>query len=172
MIATTTAGCRYDADLGVMIKSSRRFTHLFVAAVTAFALTCARADEPVAHANDKFIIDPSSTTIFLNKATLTVAPLSRRQGVFSGSYEVNVSPVSMTSERGNLSVGFPDDALRRLARKTQVSFHGDATNSDGKHRTIDGRSTPTDADHGEIVLKIISERGKLVFHTTYHFERS
>lgn len=117
------------------------------------------------------MIETSSTKVLLNTATLKVAPLARQHGVFAGSYEVNVSPISFTSEKGDLTVNFPDEALRKLAGKSQASFHGEATNADGKHRTIDGTLVPTSADGGTITLKIISERGKLVFHTTYRFEK-
>ncbi len=153
-----------------MINSSLQKPAVFAAAA-CFLLAAAHAGAAGAppHAGDKLVIESSSTKVPLNTATLTVAPLPREHGVYAGSYEVKVSPVSFTSEKGDLTVNFPDDALRKLAGKSQASFHGEATNSDGKHRTIDGSATPTSADGGTITLKIISERGKLVFRTTYRF---
>lgn len=113
-------------------------------------------------------IDSSTAPVFLGKATLTVNTLHHHKGVFAGNYEVKVAPLSVASEKGDLSVNFSEEDIRKLGQKTAVSFHGKATNTSGKGRTVDGRATPTAADHGDITIKIISERGKLVFHTTYH----
>ncbi len=154
--------------------NARRFVVLCAVLATATVLTtfttrAGAQDSPGTHAADKIIIDPGTAPVPLGKATLTVASLRHEADAFVGSYEVQVSPLSIASEKGNLSVGLSEEEIRTLREKRAVSFHGDATNTSGKHRVIDGRATPTGADHGDITLKIISERGKLVFHTTYRF---
>ena len=154
-----------------MKTSSRWPVWLAVAACVLLPVSSrVRAEGAPPHAADKLVIESSSTKVLLNTATLKIAPLARQHGVYTGSYEVNVAPVSFTSEKGALTVNFPDEALRKLAGKSQASFHGEAANSAGKHRTVDGTAVPTSADGGTITLKIVSERGKLVFHTTYRFE--
>ena len=153
-----------------MKTSSRWQVRLAAAACVLLPVaSLVQAEGAPPHSADKLVIESSSTKALLNTATLKVAPLARQHGVYAGSYEVNVSPVGFTSEKGDLTVSFPDEALRKLAGKSQASFHGEATNSNGKHRTIDGTAVPTSTDGGTITLKIVSERGKLVFHTTYHF---
>ena len=142
------------------------------AASLALALhpqSAAHAQEPskASRSTETLSIESSTAPVFLGKGVLTVSTLHRHNGAYSGNYEVKVTPLTIASEKGNLSVDFSDDDLRKLNQKTPVTFHGKAVSTSGKNRTVDGRATPTAADHGDITIKIYSERGKLVFHTTY-----
>ena len=144
--------------------------------VLAASLAFVLHPQSAAHAQESSKANPSAETlsiesstapVFLGKGVLTVSTLHRHKGVYSGNYEVKVTPLTIASEKGDLSVNFSDDELHKLNQKTAVTFHGKAVSTSGKNRTVDGRATPTAADHGDITIKIYSERGKLVFHTTY-----
>ncbi len=101
------------------------------------------------------------------KATLTVAPLKRRDDRFVGTYTVTVSPLPVANEAGSFEVILSSDALRNLTERRPVSFTGSAKNDAGKPRTIKGTATPNDARQGAIQLDIVSERGPLHYITTY-----
>jgi hypothetical protein len=44
------------------------------------------------------------------------------------------------------------------------------TRKDGKIHVVLGKATPPSGDRGSVTFSIITENGKMVFNTSYHFE--
>jgi hypothetical protein len=119
----------------------------------------------------KLFIDPSSTSVALGKASLIVSPLTYRGGNYVGDYQLKVRPYFFKSERGSLLLAASNDAVRKLRAGTAIDFTGKAvTRSDGRTHVVLGRATPSSGDRGSVTFSIITDDGKLVFDTSYHFE--
>jgi len=119
----------------------------------------------------KLIIDPSATSVALGKASLIVSPLTHRNGNYVGNYRLKVRPYFFKNEKGSLLLAAPDDSLRKLQTGTAVNFTGKVvTYEDGRIHVVNGRATPASADHGSVTFSIVTDNGKLVFNTSYHFE--
>ena len=119
----------------------------------------------------KLFIDPSSASIALGKASLIVSPLTRRGGNYVGDYQLKVRPYFFKSEKGTLVLAASDDSVRKLQAGTAIDFTGKAvTRKDGKIHVVLGKATPSSGDRGSVTFSIITENGKMVFNTSYHFE--
>jgi hypothetical protein len=120
----------------------------------------------------KLLIDPSSTSVALRgKASLIVNPLTHRNGNYVGDYQLKVRPYFFKSEKGSLLLAASDDAVRKLQAGTAINFTGKAvTHKDGRTHIVLGRATPSSADRGSVTFSIITDDGKMVFKTSYHFE--
>jgi hypothetical protein len=119
----------------------------------------------------KLFIDPSSTSLLLGKASLIVSPLTHRNGNYVGDYQLKVRPYFFKSETGTLLLAASDDSVRKLQAGTAIDFTGKAvTRKDGKTRVVLGTATPSSGDRGSVTFSIITENGKMVFKTSYHFE--
>ena len=124
-------------------------------------------------------LDPATTGVPLGKAKLSVDPLTHAEGKGKASgdlqahYKVEVSPVSLASEEGSLTVAVNDETLRKLAGGQQVDFTGQAVSTSGNKSAVQGTATPAkdSKDTGAIRVRIDSKKGKLVFKTTYHLTR-
>lgn len=123
----------------------------------------------VAGARRSLHIAESSLSLTLVTITLSPSQLTPRGELYTGSYQVRVSPIVIGSESGRMSVQVPEAALRRLERGDTVSFTGEAVSQSGKSRQVDARATPADADTGQVRLRITANGRKLVFHTGYRF---
>jgi len=135
-------------------------------AVCLGTLLATRAETPY----DKIIVETSSTSIYIGKVTLNVAPLSRKDGIFSGDYKAKVFPYWFMSEHGTFRMKVSDEDLARVAKGEAVDFTGEAENNGHEARKISGRATPDDATHGKIKVRIfVTEKIQLVFNTTYRF---
>ena len=53
------------------------------------------------------IIDSSSMPVAAGKATLTIGPLKRVNGVYTGNYAVKLFPYFFKNEKGTLAMWFP-----------------------------------------------------------------
>ncbi len=120
-------------------------------------------------------IDPSTTGVPLGRAKLSVDTLKhagKGEGLQAG-YKVEVSPISLASEEGNLTISVSNETLRKLADGQQVDFTGEAVSTGGDHSAVRGTATPAkdSKDTGAIRVHIDSKKGKLVFKTTYHLTR-
>jgi hypothetical protein len=132
-----------------------------------FNSTAGRPD-PVAR---KLFIDPSSTSVVLGKASLIVSPLTHRDGNYVGDYQLKVRPYFFKSEKGSLLLAASDDSVRKLQVGRAIDFTGKAvTRKNGKTHVVLGRATPSSADWGSVTFSIITENGKMIFNTSYHFE--
>ena len=120
----------------------------------------------------KLFIDPSSTSVALGgKASLIVSPLKHRSGNYVGDYQLKVRPYFFKSEKGSLLLAASDNAVRKLQAGTAINFTGKAvTRKDGRTHTVLGRATPSSGDRGSVTFSIITDDGKMVFSTSYHFE--
>jgi len=119
----------------------------------------------------KLFIDPSSTSVALGKASLIVSPLTHRDGTYVADYQLKVRPYFFKSEKGTLILAASDDAVRKLQAGTAIDFTGKAvTRKDGRTHIVLGRVTPSSADRGSVTFSIITDDGKMVFSTSYHFE--
>jgi hypothetical protein len=64
-----------------------------------------------------------------------------------------------------------DDSIRKLQAGTAIDFTGKAvTRKDGKTHVVLGKATPPSSDRRRVMFSIITENGKMVFNTSYHFE--
>jgi hypothetical protein len=119
----------------------------------------------------KLFIGPSSTSVALGKASLIVSPLTHRAGNYAGDYQLKVRPYFFKSEKGTLLLAASDDSVRKLRAGTAIDFTGKAvTRKDGKIHVVLGKATPSSGDRGSVTFSIITENGKMVFNTSYHFE--
>jgi hypothetical protein len=120
----------------------------------------------------KLFINPSSTSVALGgKASLIVSPLTHRNGNYVGDYQLKVRPYFFKSEKGSLFLPASDDAVRKLQAGTAINFTGKAvTHEDGRVHIVLGRVTPSSTDRGSVTFSIITDDGKMVFNTSYHFE--
>lgn len=117
---------------------------------------------------NKVTVETSSTSIYIGKVTLIPAPLTRKDGVFSGDYKAKVFPYWFMGEQGTFRMKVSDEELARVAKGEAVDFTGDAQNSGSEPRKVTGRATPTDATHGKLKVRIfVTEKIQLVFNTTY-----
>jgi hypothetical protein len=120
---------------------------------------------------DKITIETSSTSIFIGKVTLYLAPLIRQNGTFTAEYKAKVFPYFFMNEHGTFRIEVSDDDLSRLARGETVEFKGQGENGGREPRKITGRATPDDATHGKIKVRIfVTEKIQLIFNTTYRAE--
>ncbi len=119
----------------------------------------------------KLLIDPSSTSVALRgKASLTVSPLTHRDGNYTGDYQLKVRPYSFKNEKGSLLLAASDDAVRKLEAGTPINFTGKAvTHNDGRTHIVLGRATPSSGDCGSVTFSIVTDDAKVVFNTSYHF---
>jgi hypothetical protein len=119
----------------------------------------------------RLFIDPSSTSLLLGKARLTVSPLTHRNGNYVGDYQLEVRPYFFKSEKGTLLLAASDDSVRKLLAGIAIDFTGRAvTRKDGKTHVVLGRARPLSRDRGSVTFSIITENGKMVFNSFYHFE--
>jgi len=138
------------------------------------ALGMAHAAPPSApaptRARSPIDIATSSTSIYIGKVTLLVPRLVRSPSGYAATYKARVFPFFFENESGDFSIDLSDDQLRQLERGERVQFTGQARNTDGDIRRIDGHATPTDTASGKIKVRIyVSKRIVLVFNTTYRF---
>jgi hypothetical protein len=104
----------------------------------------AETPDPVAR---RLLIDPSSTSVALGKASLIVSPLTHRDGDYAGDYQLKVRPYFFKSEKGTLLLGASNDSLRKLRAGTAIDFTGKAvTRKDGKIHVVLGKATPSSGD--------------------------
>ena len=121
-------------------------------------------------ANLRMFVDPSSTSLALGKASLTVSPLTYQKQTYAGDYQLKVVPFFYNIQSGKLTLAAPDDSVRRHAEGLAVEFTGEAVNQkDGKTKAIKGKITPITKDRGTVVFSIATDNGELVFNTSYHF---
>lgn len=114
-------------------------------------------------------VEPSSTRVAaIGKARLSVEPLTRDGGSLQAPYKVEVTMLPTGSEEGKFSLAVSDADLAKLAARKSVQFSGQAVSKDGNISTVQGTASPTSGDEGALKIRVVSKKGKLVFHTKYH----
>lgn len=140
------------------------------AAGALHAQTPAPTPSTVDLTNRRMFVDPSSTSVSLGKARLTVSPLSHQGGTYTGDYQLKVVPYFFKSQKGPLVLITSADLIRKLSQGMPVEFTGKATNStDGTFKVVKGKATPSSEDKGAVAFSIPTDNGEMVFNTTYHF---
>jgi len=125
----------------------------------------------LAETNRILLIDPSSMQVAGGKATLTIGPLLRTDGVYSGDYKIGVSPYFFKNEKGRLAIVVSDESMAGIAQGKAEAILGTATTSgkDGSTRSIEATATPADINHGTLKLWFTAGDRKMTFEPTYHF---
>jgi hypothetical protein len=124
-----------------------------------------------ASGTDKITVETSSTSIYIGKVTLLVAPLVRQNGEYTGDYKAKVFPYFFMNEHGSFRLAVSDEDLARVAKGETVEFKGQAESSGHEERKITGRATPDEAVRGKIKIRIfVTEKIQLIFNTTYRFD--
>lgn len=111
------------------------------------------------------------TSIYIGRVTLTMPPFERRgTDTYHSTYRASVVPYFFRNERGQLSITLPPADLARLAAGERVHFTGQAANTAGEPRRIEGHADPADAYSGNIKVRVfVTEKIQLIFNTTYRF---
>jgi hypothetical protein len=117
------------------------------------------------------LIERSSTGVAGGTATLSIGQLDRNADLFTGGYEMKVSPYFFKSEKGKLAIVVPDESLAQIHNGMTTAITGTATTNGkgGKIRHIDAIATPLDRDRGALKLWFTSGEKKVIFNTSYHF---
>jgi hypothetical protein len=127
-------------------------------------------DTSALNSSRRLFIDPSSTLVKLGKARLIVTPLTPRDNTYVGDYRLKVVPYFFKSEKGRLLLAAPKDSYRRLNAGAAVEFTGVATNEkNGETKIVRGKITPLTRDRCNVVFSVLTDNGKMVFNTSYHF---
>jgi hypothetical protein len=122
-------------------------------------------------ANRVLLVDPSSMRVFAGKATLTIGPLQRTNGVYTGEYKYAVFPWVLNNEKGTLAILISDESLAEVNQGKVVTVTGTAT-ANGQRppgRPIVAIARPIDKDHGTFKLTFKAGRWKMIFTPAYHF---
>jgi hypothetical protein len=135
------------------------------------ASLAASASTNSATANRVLLIDRSSMRVDAGKATLTIGPLERTNGVYSGDYKLTVFPWFLNNEKGKLAFLVSDETLAEanLGRVVTVTGTATASGKGGQCRSIVVIATPGDKDHGTLKLWFIAGSRKMTFSPAYHF---
>jgi len=138
---------------------------LFSFLVVTAALCAAPADRFATVA-----IEPAKTSIYIGNVTMTMPVFHRSGARYESSYVAKVFPYFFYNEKGSLGIEFTDEQLARLERGERVEFKGQARNTTGEERRIEGHATPADAAGGKIKVRVfVSRKIELIFNTTYRF---
>jgi len=86
--------------------------------------------------NRVLLIDRSSMSVEAGKATLTIGPLERTNGVYAGDYKLTVFPWFLNNENGKLAIFVSDETLAEANRGRVVTVTGTATAKGGQCRQI------------------------------------
>ncbi|HEX4083973.1 MAG TPA: hypothetical protein VHY22_03600 [Chthoniobacteraceae bacterium] len=117
----------------------------------------------------KMLVEPSASAVMLGKAALTVSPLSYKDGVYIGTYQIKVTPYFFKSQKGPLVLQTPGDLALKLSQGISVAFTGKATNdADNTIKIVKGKATPSNGERGAVTFSIVTDNGEMVFNTTYH----
>jgi hypothetical protein len=151
-------------------RTVRRMIRLWLTiGLCAFALVVRAADESLAR-YDHVVVESAKTSIYVGSVTMSLAPSTRKAGVFESDYAAKVFPYFFMSETGKLFLDASDETLRKLARGETVEFAGRGVSSSGAPRRFIGTAKPTDATSGKLKVRAyVSKRIELVFDMTYRF---
>jgi hypothetical protein len=117
------------------------------------------------------MVDPSSMPLAGGTATLTIGPLRRTNGIYSGVYRISVSPYFFKNEKGKLAIIVSDESMSKINRGKAATIIGSATTNGkgGLTRHVDATATPANANSGKIKLWFMAGDRKMTFEPAYHF---
>jgi hypothetical protein len=144
---------------------------LLLIALGAAAVVAAPPATNAAVTNRVLIIGPSSMPVAAGRATLTIGALERVDGVYTGDYQIKVSPYFYKNEKGRLNIVVSDESLAKVSDGQVAEIIGTATTAGkgGLTRHIDATATPTNPDRGTLRLWFMAGDRKMIFEPTYHF---
>jgi len=143
---------------------------LFLLLLAASWCAAQAAPPATGSASPVLILDNSTMPLPTAKATLSIGPLTRANGVYAGDFKVKVFPYFFKSDRGRLAINIPDEALAAVNQGKTVSFSGTSTSTkNGIVRHIEITATPMDHDHGTVTLWFMAGDQKMIFTPAYHF---
>ena len=152
---------------------------IFLAVLAALALTLlavrhVRSQTPPtatsqsAATQREMFVAPSSASVDLGRAALTVSPLAQKGKYYVGTYQIKVTPYAFKNETGTLVLGNGENLFGKLAAGTSLPFSGKATSGkDGQVKVVNGTATPAGNDHGAVNFTVVTENGPLTFKTSY-----
>jgi hypothetical protein len=150
----------------------KQITLLLALIAVGYSPASAAPDSTNSAAADRILlIEPSSMSVLAGKATLTIGPLERTNGVYIGDYEYAVFPWFQFNEQGKLAILVSDESLAQANQGKVVTITGTATASGkgGARRPIVIIATPVDKDHGILNLSFMAGSRKMIFTPAYHF---
>jgi len=129
----------------------------------------AATDLPFGGRPNQALVDPTRTSIYVGSVRLTLTPFRHRDGAYAADYAAKVVPFFFFSEKGHLTIDFPDDQVRRLMRGETVHFTGQARNNAGEGRRIEGRAVPDGAGaaRGKIKVRVHVGKIELIFNSAF-----
>ncbi|MDD3179211.1 MAG: hypothetical protein PHQ04_02540 [Opitutaceae bacterium] len=129
-----------------------------------------RAEGPIDPRWQRVTVEPMKTSIYLGSVRLTTGVFEHNGGNLTTTYAAEVFPFFFFDEVGRITVTMPEDELRRVTRGEVRPFTGEAVNSQGGKRHVEGRAEPIDATHGKIKVRVfVSKHIELIFNGTYRF---
>ena len=125
--------------------------------------------EDSASGNRVLAIERCSTIVSGARATLIIGPLERTDGIYTGTYQMKVSPYFFKGEKGKLAISVSDESMAKVAKGMPVQISGTATTNgrNGKTRKCYATATPSGPNRGTLKLWFIADENKLVFETYY-----
>ncbi len=123
-------------------------------------------------ANRILLIDRSSMHVEAGIATLTIGPLERTNGVYTGDYKLTVFPWFSYNEKGTLAILISDASLAEANQGKVVTITGTATSKSGNCWPIVAIATPVDKEHGTLKLWFMAASRKMIFTPAYYFGAS
>jgi hypothetical protein len=148
----------------------KRITLLLALLAPLWGLVAASRPASSTSSSRVLIIDRSSTAVSGVKATLSIGPLQRTDGIYAGDYQMKVSPYFFKGEKGTLAIVVSSESLAKVTRGIPAEITGTATTSGtGETRRIDATATPWDNHRGALKLWFISGDRKMIFNTSYCF---
>jgi hypothetical protein len=139
---------------------------LFLAGLTA----ALHGETPLDARFNKAAVEPVKTSIYIGYVKLTAPVFTRTRTGYVSDYDASVFPFFFLGEHGHMTIDVSDRDLRRLARGETLEFKGQAENSAGEARQVEGRAVPQDATRGKLKVRVfVSKRIQLIFNTTYRF---
>lgn len=146
------------------------FLSLLISGAAAAGET-ANEDAPPVPLFDRVTVAPAKTSIYIGNVKLTMPPFVREEEVYASTYEAKVFPFFFYNEKGTISINISDDDLQRLTAGERVHFAGEARDSSGEPRRIEGHADPADERSGKIKVRVwVSKNIELIFNTTYRFD--
>jgi hypothetical protein len=123
-----------------------------------------------ASSSQTLIIDPSSMPVGGGKATLTIGPLHRADGIYSGDYRIKVFPYVFENEKGRLAIVVSNESLAAINQGKVTAVIGTATTNGkgGLSRHIDAITTPININSGTLKLWFMAGKRKMIFEPAYH----
>jgi hypothetical protein len=116
----------------------------------------------------KVEVPQMKTSVYVGSVTLTMSAFERSGDVLTATYNAKVVPWPW-SEKGNITIDFPEEDLERLSRGETVELKGKAVNAKNKTHAVTARAQPADASTGKLKVRVQVSGATLIFNGTYRF---